>query len=147
MVINLIHGDAGRYDRAPEYEAWKHVKQRCYNPKNRGYKNYGGRGIEMCDRWFWDYSTFLADMGRKPTSLHMLSRVNNDGNYEPSNCIWELRLEQNRNRRSVKMNMAKAREARRLFDNGWCVRDIAKKFRVKMRVIEKITGNLTWRER
>lgn len=80
------------------YWVWADMAQRCRNPRHRGYANYGGRGIRVCDRWRL-FSNFAADMGPRPAGL-MLDRINNDGNYEPSNCRWATRKEQNSNRRN-----------------------------------------------
>jgi hypothetical protein len=76
----------GRMSWMPEYWAWKHMKCRCYNPKDKGYKNYGGRGIRVCDRWPKSFFNFLDDIGHRPLKTHSLDRINNDGNYEPKNC-------------------------------------------------------------
>jgi AP2 domain-containing protein len=93
------HGDTagGRFSR--EYSAWAHAIQRCTNPNDRGFKNYGGRGIRICERWLNSYEAFLEDMGRCPEG-HMLDRIDNGGNYEPGNCRWTTRTMQNRNRRN-----------------------------------------------
>lgn len=93
----LIHGEAGK-GKTTEYRTWNAMWNRCTNPRNRNWKNYGGRGIKVCDRWS-DYSTFLVDMGRKPTATHTLDRKDNDGNYEPGNCRWATPVEQQTNTR------------------------------------------------
>jgi hypothetical protein len=83
-------GDLGRRtkDGWRLYMRWCNIKQRCFNPKNSQYRHYGGRGITMCERWSMSYLSFIADMGVPPSSGHSIERVNADGNYEPSNCIW-----------------------------------------------------------
>ena len=78
------------------------MKHRCSSPKNKQWKDYGGRGIRVCPRWFGvdGLVNFLADMGPRPSLAHQLDRLDNDGNYEPENCCWSLRTVQCRNRRS-----------------------------------------------
>jgi hypothetical protein len=75
--------------------------QRGTNPKNTCYADYGGRGIRVCDRWK-TFENFLADMGRKPSPQHSIERNDNDGNYEPGNCRWATRSEQQKNKRPRK---------------------------------------------
>lgn len=81
-----------------EYHAWSAMIQRCTNPNNPNYKNYGGRGIKVHEPWR-DFSNFIIDMGRKPSSKHTLDRKNVNGNYEPSNCRWITQKQQCNNLR------------------------------------------------
>lgn len=78
------------------------MRARCHNPKSNDYALYGARGIAVCERWRDSFENFLADMGHKPTARHSIDRINNDGNYEPSNCRWATATEQSRNRRCVR---------------------------------------------
>jgi hypothetical protein len=75
------------------------MRKRCGDPRNIGWSDYGGRGITVCGRWRDSFENFLADMGSKPTPQHSIDRINNDGNYEPANCRWASRSEQERNKR------------------------------------------------
>ena len=94
----MIHGHARIKRRTPEFTAWSNMLDRCYNANKPGYKDYGGRGISVCDRWKHSFNDFLSDMGLRPSSKHSLDRFpNNDGNYEPSNCRWATKPEQQAN--------------------------------------------------
>lgn len=86
-----------------ENKAWNQMKQRCLNPNNPDYKYYGGRGVEVCDRWKESFKNFLEDMGNSPTGTS-LDRVDVNGNYEPSNCKWSTSSEQAINRRIKETN-------------------------------------------
>lgn len=95
---NVTHGDSKRSGRAPEYGVWHQMMRRCNDPRCHNYLDYGGRGITVCSEWT-NYSTFIADMGRRPSPKHTIERVNNDLGYHPGNCIWADRKTQARNRR------------------------------------------------
>ncbi len=85
----------------PEYRTWSKMKERCHNSDLPGYENYGGRGITIDPRWDKSFEEFLKDMGPKPSPDHSIERDNTNGNYEPDNCRWATRTEQNRNRRNT----------------------------------------------
>ncbi|HJY92490.1 MAG TPA: hypothetical protein VJ255_19550 [Candidatus Acidoferrum sp.] len=83
------HGHAPKAGITQTYLSWAKMKQRCLNPKQVQFKWYGGRGITVCERWLI-FDNFLADMGERPSRKHTINRINNDGNYEPSNCEWSI---------------------------------------------------------
>jgi len=74
-----------------EHRAWVNMKQRCYNKRARGYANYGGRGVTVCERWLNSFQNFIDDMGMKEKPNLSLDLIDVDGNYEPGNCRWATR--------------------------------------------------------
>lgn len=97
----LKHGEA---HNTKEYTAWQNMKARCYNPNNLDYKDYGGRGILVCDEWINSYQTFIENIGRAPSLVYSLDRINTNGNYCSSNCKWSTPKEQANNKRNNKKN-------------------------------------------
>lgn len=96
--LNKTHGHSYIGGKAsPTYMSWQAMKQRCLNTKMARYSDYGGRGITVCERWL-KFENFLEDMGERPKGLS-LDRIENEGNYEPSNCRWATLSEQRINRR------------------------------------------------
>jgi len=93
LTTNIIHG----FTKTATYGTWSHMKDRCLNPKDKDFKHYGERGIKICKRWD-KFENFLKDMGKKPEGL-TLDRIDNNGNYEPSNCRWATQKTQTRNSR------------------------------------------------
>lgn len=87
----------------PEYFVWKKLIDRCYNPNSHNYKNYGARGITVCERWrdpVNGLKNFIEDVGRRLNNTLSIERRNNNGNYEPSNCYWGTGKEQSNNTRN-----------------------------------------------
>lgn len=90
------HGMSGY----PEYGIWASMISRCENPNDPGFKNYGGRGIRVCERWRLSFAAFISDVGRRPSLKHSVDRYpNNDGDYRPDNVRWATQAEQSRNTR------------------------------------------------
>lgn len=93
------HGMSG----TDEYRIWRAIKSRCLNPNSDAYNYYGGRGIGMFPAWANCFMTFFNDMGSRPTKMHTVERINNGGDYEPSNCVWATRKQQANNKRNNKI--------------------------------------------
>jgi hypothetical protein len=84
----------------PEYKAWISAKQRTTNPEHPKWVDYGGRGIKMCSRWLNSFVAFLEDMGPRPPGDYSLERRDNEKGYDPGNCCWATRQQQQCNKRS-----------------------------------------------
>lgn len=128
------HGMAGK----PEYQAWNHMIQRCYNERTCNYSNYGGRGITVCTRWRTSFKNFLDDMGLKPSRKHSIDRIDNNKGYFKENCRWSGPYQQASNKRDTvnitfqgetkclkewarSLNMSYKNLHKRIFIRGWTV--------------------------
>jgi hypothetical protein len=98
----LQHGHTAHSVTTRTYQSWESMKARCSNPNRKEYIHYGGRGITVCERWRNSFENFLADMGERPEGKELDRYPNNDGDYEPGNCKWSTRKEQQNNRREYK---------------------------------------------
>lgn len=111
---NRTHGHGG----TPEYAAWYGMRDRCCNPAHPAFKNYGGRGIAVCERWS-QFENFFADMGPRPGKGYSLDRIDNSLGYGPDNCRWADWITQGRNRRN---NQLLTHKGETLFIPDWAQR-------------------------
>src|SRR5216684_698369 len=101
----LTHGCSRNPEFRSTYKAWDSMKQRCCNPNDHAYKDYGGRGIKICERWINSFENFFTDMGVRPIGMtgkrptYSIDRIDNDGNYTPTNCRWATGHQQQTNQR------------------------------------------------
>lgn len=95
-IASVKHG----LTNTPEFEVWTGMHTRCYNANSKDFKDYGLRGIAICERWRLSFEDFLSDMGSRPSPLHSIDRKDNDGDYEPNNCYWATQKEQANNKRN-----------------------------------------------
>jgi len=99
----LKHGHSRRNNRSIEYSSWASMRSRCNNKNSNGYKNYGGRGITVCERWRL-FINFLEDVGPRPSLNYSLDRIDVNGNYKTGNVRWTLDIAQANNKRPIIRN-------------------------------------------
>lgn len=126
----------------PVYKLWESMIRRCNDKNHRAYHNYGGRGIKVCDRWM-NIENFVSDMYPRPKDTS-LDRIDNNGNYCPENCKWSTQTQQSRNRRTTKLNYAKASQIRLLYESGKSQTEISLIYNVSRGCIQHIINNNTW---
>lgn len=129
----------------PEYRSWQSMKSRCNYNKHISYKNYGGRGITVCDRWENSFYEFIKDMGKKPSQLHSLDRIDNNKGYCPENCRWATQEEQSRNRRNIVLNHDLAKHIRQINqEKGWGRKKIAKYLELPLGSVTGVLHGSSW---
>lgn len=145
--IKVKHGHDQRAGETAEYRAWQHMLRRCDPASRTNFQNYAARGITVCERWRYDFSAFLADVGPRPSPSHSIDRINNNGNYEPGNVRWATRSQQNQNTRGNKLNETSVREIRRRWSAGGNnTAALAREFGVSSSTIWRVVTNRQWRD-
>ncbi len=138
---NTKHG----MSETKEYNTWENIISRCINSNNNQYKYYGGRGITICNRWKDSFENFYEDMGPRPGPEYSIDRIDNNGNYESSNCRWTTHKEQMRNtRKNVINNMEEANQLRNLYKEGISRENLAIRFGCSYATVTDIILNRTW---
>ena len=130
--------------KSKEYRVWDSMIGRCHRVTHRAFKDYGARGIFVCDEWR-NFEGFYADMGAQPKCM-TLERLDNSRGYSKDNCVWASVTDQARNRRTTKLNIEKVVAIRRLLDDNMSQQKIADMFLVTRSNIGHISQKLTWRE-
>jgi hypothetical protein len=139
----LTHGHSHHSRRSPTYQSWMSMVQRCTNPARGNFKNYGGRGIVICERWR-TFENFLADMGERPLGT-TLDRVDVNGNYEPSNCRWVNAAAQSRNKRHAKLEPHEPAQIRWLRSSGYPRSSIAAMFEISESMVRAVDTGIAWK--
>lgn len=125
------------------YTIWSKIVQRCTNPNNKGYVNYGGRGITVCDEWLI-FINFYNDMKDTYQDNLTIERINNDLGYYKENCKWATYKEQARNRRSLKLSEADAILIKQRYKNGESYASIARDYNCYYTTISSCVKGKTW---
>ncbi len=134
--------DWGQRTSHPLYKMWHGMIRRCHDKKSLQFANYGARGVTVCQEWR-DFWRFLDDMGPRPPG-HSIDRINNLGNYEPSNCRWATSAEQSRNRRSSVITRTLAIEIKRRAKHGEKTGDIARSMALEYDQVRNVIVGLSW---
>ena len=140
----LRHGHARHGAESPTYFSWQAMLTRCRYPDRDAENKHAGRGISVCERWK-SFDAFLSDMGERPSGK-TLDRIDNNGNYEPSNCRWATPVEQSRNRRNAVLNFDTAVEVALARLNGEPCKSIAARFGISESLPREIVKGRTWKD-
>jgi hypothetical protein len=140
-AMSTTHGASGDNETAT-YRTWRHMRERCDNPRNKDFPDYGGRGIRVCDRWR-SYENFLADLGERPPGTS-IDRIDNNKGYEIGNVHWASSAQQAQNRRSTKLSVDVARSIRARHSNGETLASIARDVGVSRTMVRNVVHGRAW---
>lgn len=139
------HGDSLKGKRKRLYNIWSHIKDRCLNQNNDAFHNYGGREITICDEWENSYEEFRDwALNNGYNGSLEIDRIENDGNYEPSNCHWITRKENKLKQRRIKLTLKVAEEIRVKRKNGVSCKQLSEEYFIGLRQIYYILHNKQW---
>jgi hypothetical protein len=120
------------------------MRQRCSDAGCDDYRDYGARGIRVCDRWQQDFTAFLADMGERPSPKHELDRIDNSRGYEPGNVRWATRTQQARNTRATVLTESDVETIRQLRSIGRSIKDIVATLNLPEPAVRHVAHGETW---
>lgn len=140
---HLIHGHARHGSESPTWISWQSMLARCRYPHRDVSAKHVNRGIRVCARWSDSFEAFLSDMGERPDGT-TLDRINNDGDYKPSNCRWATPREQARNRRNARLTFDTAVQVAVARLRGEPARSIAERFGISESLPREIVRGRTW---
>lgn len=141
VQANTTHG----LSKTRIYKIWAGMIQRCTNTKRTAHKYYGGRGIQVCDRWR-EFANFFEDMGEPPSDKYSLERANNDKGYGPENCEWATAETQSRNNRNCKLKKEQVLAIKKDLASGEKITHVAEAFQVSESLIRAIKNKGVWRD-
>lgn len=146
-VISLIDTTTHNLSGHELYSTWKGMHYRCYSEQSKSYKNYGGRGIKVCEEWH-DLNNFIewGETNRRPTKKHTLDRIDNDGDYTPENCRWATPKQQARNTRANKLNDTIVKDIKRLYKKHNNQREVARVLGISYKLVYLVVNNKTWED-
>lgn len=141
---SLVHGHARGRKYSPTYHSWQSMLARCRYPNRDVDNKHGNRGIVVCARW-QSFTAFLEDMGERPSGT-TIERVDNDGGYDPENCIWATPIQQARNRRNMRLSYEQALSIARRMLTGEKAAALALEFGISESLPREIHKGRTWKD-
>jgi hypothetical protein len=129
------------------YKIYRGMLNRCFLVTSSSYKDYGERGISVCDRWRESFSSFLEDMGECPSPTHQLDRIDNNKGYSAENCVWATPAENSRHKRNTKLNKEIVKTIRDLVSTGLTATQIGKKLNVNVNTCQSVIKNRSWADK